>query len=215
MTYLGRGWHYLLAEPFIWIAYCFFQPTRFQREIEIPGYFRLKRIIPILRVSLPLFLSSFLFFCCATYIAIMVHSFIINTTEFLSITAWLFLGLTILALAGGIILSVARGITLASAWSIAYIVTVLFFSYDFNNSDALLVIMLEFGLIGGILFGTVFGNSSDLSGDLIGTLLWTAGIFSIWMVIVHSWTTLALLFVAVPVGSITGGLVVWVMARTT
>jgi uncharacterized protein len=215
MKYLERGWHSLVAEPFIWIAYCFFQPTRFQREIEIPGYFRLKRIIPILRVSLPLFLCSFLFFCGATYIAIMVHSFVINTTKFLSITAWLFLGFIILALLGGIILSISRGIILASAWSIAYIVSVLFLSSDFNSSDVLLVIMLEFGIIGGILFGTVFGNSSDLSGDLIGTLIWTAGIFSIWLVIVHSWTDIDLLFVAVPVGSITGGIIVWVVTRTT
>ena len=214
MNSLQRGWHYLLAELFIWITYCFFQPTRFQRELEISGYFRLKRIIPILRVSIPLFLGSFLLFCCALYVAIMVRSFVITTTQFLSITAWLFLGLTILALLGGFILSIARGIALASAWSLAFIVSALFFSSIFNNSDGLLVIFLEFGIIGGIVFGTIFGNSSDLSGDLIGNIVWTAGIFSIWIVMPHTWNDLALLFVAVPVGSITGGLVVWAMTRT-
>src|SRR5271157_3351643 len=138
MKLLERGWRYLLAESFIWIVYCFFQPARFHKEIEIPGYFKPKRIVPMLRVSISLFLCSFLFFCCALYIAIMFHSFVINTTKFLSISAWLFLGLTILTIPGGIILGIARGITLAIAWSIAYIVSVLFFSYDFNNSDALL-----------------------------------------------------------------------------
>src|SRR5438045_3818446 len=101
MKSLERGWRYLLAEPFTWIVYCFFQPARFQREIEIPGYFKPKRIVPMLRVSISLFLFSFLFFCYALYIAIMFHLSVINTIDFLSIIAWLFLGLTIIIISGG------------------------------------------------------------------------------------------------------------------
>src|SRR6266700_3309739 len=215
MKSLEKGWRYLLVEPFIWIAYCFFQPARFQRDIEIPGYFKLRRIAPLLRVSIPLFLCSFLFFCCALYIDIIFHSFVINTPKFLSITAWLLLGLIILTLPGGFILSLARGIVLASTWSVTYTIISLFFIYNPNNGDTPSAILLGFGLSGGILFSTVFGNSSDLSGDLTGSVVWAAGVFSIKMMTVHSWVTVDLLFVAAPVGSITGGLVVWLMTRNT
>src|SRR5450755_1335531 len=201
MKFLERGWRYLLAEPFIWIVYCFFQPARFQREIEIPGYFQLKRMGPILRVGIPLLLCSFLFFCCALYLSIMFHSFVINTSKFLSMTSWLLLGLTILTISGGIILSTARSITLACAWGIVYTLTVLFFSYDLTNFNTFSFIMLGFGLIGGMLFGTVFGTSNDLFGDLIGSIIWTAAVLSIRLVTVHAWNSFDLLFASVPIGS--------------
>src|SRR6266496_1599227 len=213
MQPLKRAWHYLLTEPLTWIFYCFFQPARFRREIEIPGYFKLKRTIPTLRVSAPLFLSSFLFFCCASFIDIIFNSVDADISTFLYTTTWLLIGFTILSILGGIILSIARGITLAVSWSIIYTLTALFYSSDFNI-NTFLIILLGFGIIGGILFGTVFGNSNDLSGDMAGNIVWTTGVFIIKVIAVHTWSSNDLLFATVPVGNIVGGSV-WFITRNT
>jgi predicted transcriptional regulator len=49
-----EAWHYLLAEPCTWIFYCFFQPRRFQREID-PEQFS-QRLRMILRLVVPMVL---------------------------------------------------------------------------------------------------------------------------------------------------------------
>jgi len=213
MQSLKRAWRYLLTEPLTWIFYCFFQPARFRREIEIPGYFKLRRTIPTLRVSAPLLLCSFLFFCCALFIDIVFNSVDADISTFLYTTTWLFIGFTILSVLGGIILSIARSITLVIAWSIIYTLTALFYSFDINV-NALPIILLGFGIIGGILFGTVFGNSNDLSGDMAGNIVWTTGVFIIKVIAVHTWSSNDLLFATVPVGNIVGGSV-WFITRNT
>src|SRR5437867_12540428 len=52
-------WRYLLAEPYTWLFFCFFQPTRFGTEYEQQSF--LKRIVLIFRLALPLFLLSYPF----------------------------------------------------------------------------------------------------------------------------------------------------------
>src|SRR6266487_3357091 len=59
MERVKRAWQYLFIEPFIWLFYCFFQPARFRREVEIRDLS--KRIVPMLRLALPLFLISYPF----------------------------------------------------------------------------------------------------------------------------------------------------------
>src|SRR5438874_894128 len=50
--------HFWLIEPFCWLFYCFFQPTRFVREYEQQSISQ--RVIPMLRLIFPLFLFSYL-----------------------------------------------------------------------------------------------------------------------------------------------------------
>ena len=57
MGHVKRAWCYLIVEPFTWVFYCFFQPGRFKRDFEVEGFF--KRVIPMVRLLLPMFLISY------------------------------------------------------------------------------------------------------------------------------------------------------------
>src|SRR5207248_8298851 len=57
MKHMRRVWRYVLAEPFMWLFYCFFQPGRFKRECESKDF--LKRMISMLRLALPMFLYTY------------------------------------------------------------------------------------------------------------------------------------------------------------
>jgi uncharacterized protein len=59
MKYAKQLWHYLILVPLSWLFYCCFQPTKFKREFEITGF--LYRIIPMIRLALPIFIVSFSF----------------------------------------------------------------------------------------------------------------------------------------------------------
>lgn len=50
MRYLKQTWEYLLVEPFLWIFYLIFQPSRFKREVEKQRF--LDRVLPALRLAL-------------------------------------------------------------------------------------------------------------------------------------------------------------------
>src|SRR5579885_316519 len=52
-----RAKDYLVVEPFAWLFFCFFQPTRFSREIEQTE--TLRRIAPMLRLVLPVFVVAY------------------------------------------------------------------------------------------------------------------------------------------------------------
>src|SRR5216684_9054850 len=77
-------WHYVLAEPFSWLFYCFFQPTRFKREFEAQSLW--KRIGPMLRLALPIFLVSYPLALVVQ--AIFASSSRVNLLSFLLTTAW-------------------------------------------------------------------------------------------------------------------------------
>src|SRR5947209_19780823 len=68
MTQLQRVWNMLAAEPCTWIFYCFFQPTRFRKEWEIQDV--RKRVLPMLRLILPMVLISF---ALSVALALLVH----------------------------------------------------------------------------------------------------------------------------------------------
>src|SRR5438132_12779434 len=57
MKYMKRSWHYMLAEPFTWLFYCFFQPERFKRDYEETGF--AKRMFLMFRFIIPMFLCSY------------------------------------------------------------------------------------------------------------------------------------------------------------
>src|SRR5216684_8162622 len=107
-------WHYVLAEPFTWLFYCFFQPTRFKREFEVQSLW--KRVVPMLRLALPIFLVSY-------PLALVVQAILasrppVNIFSFLLATAWA----TVLAvgwgIVGGIVADISVGIVLGIALSI-------------------------------------------------------------------------------------------------
>src|SRR2546426_181977 len=50
-------WQILLQEPFIWLFYFFFQPTKFKRDIEAEGI--MNRLMTMLRLAFPMFLCCF------------------------------------------------------------------------------------------------------------------------------------------------------------
>ncbi len=50
-------WHYLIAEPFLWLQYCFFQPVRFQQELVARAL--VARLKMVLRLTPLLFLYSY------------------------------------------------------------------------------------------------------------------------------------------------------------
>ena len=55
MERITSVWHYLLGEPFTWLFYCLFQPSRFARDIHDHYFFLKSRF----RLILPLFLFSY------------------------------------------------------------------------------------------------------------------------------------------------------------
>src|SRR5579864_215054 len=99
-----RVWHYMLAEPFTWLFYCFFQPARFKREFEAQSLW--KRIGPMLRLALPIFLISY----PPTLVvqAILASSPSVNLLSFLLTTAWA----TVLAVGWGTVGGIAADISL-------------------------------------------------------------------------------------------------------
>src|SRR6266566_9520351 len=58
MQQVKRLWQFLLKEPFIWLFYYLFQPTKFKGDFEAEDLFN--RFVTLLRLALPMFLCSFL-----------------------------------------------------------------------------------------------------------------------------------------------------------
>src|SRR6266849_1577908 len=109
-----QAWYYLLADPFTWLFYCFFQPALFKREFEAQSLS--KRIGPMLRLALPIFLISYPLALVVQ--AIFASSSRVNLLSFLLTTAWA----TVLAVGwgtvGGIAADTSLGIVLGTALSI-------------------------------------------------------------------------------------------------
>src|SRR5579864_1006873 len=116
----GRlAWYYILAQPSSWLFYCFFQPARFKREFEAQSFS--KRIGPMLRLTLPIFLISYPLALLVQFI--LDRSFPdsgvpVNIFNFLLTTAWA----TVLGvgwgIVGGVVGDIRLGIILGIALSI-------------------------------------------------------------------------------------------------
>src|SRR5437660_813239 len=59
MKHIRDIWQVVLADPLIWLFDCFFQPSKLRGELK--RYYPLARMIPCLRLALPLFLVSYPF----------------------------------------------------------------------------------------------------------------------------------------------------------
>src|SRR6266487_1270541 len=102
-----QTWHYVLSEPFVWLFYCFFQPTRFNNEFEVQSLWN--RIVPMFRLALPMFLLSYPF---AFVVQVILSSRFsssgreFNILSFLLTVAWI----TIISVAWGTIGGIIGGI---------------------------------------------------------------------------------------------------------
>src|SRR5579859_6639589 len=134
---LRQAYEYLLGEPLWWIFLAFFQPARFSREIEISGRRFWRRIIPMLRLALPMILVAY-------PLGLIEHASLIpfhlllhpDITSFLlepaiglviGIAAGIALGIAVgiaLGIVGGIASGIAFSITSGIASGIAFSITV-------------------------------------------------------------------------------------------
>src|SRR5713101_3770697 len=168
MGHVKRAWCYLIVEPFTWVFYCFFQPGRFKRDFEVEGFF--KRVIPMVRLLLPMFLISYPL--AFTVKIILYHFFPELAPCCFSTTAAVVLGpdLVILLLASleATITSFAFAILCGAVGGLAFGIT---FGLAFG---------ITFGSLVGAAFSAVFGivgkaALSIASGIALGVAFGIAG----------------------------------------
>src|ERR1700694_832493 len=70
---MTKLWHFLFAEPFRWIFLAFFQPRRFEREFQTEYPRRLQRFGPLLRLIIPMVLTSLPFAVIGRAILLSLH----------------------------------------------------------------------------------------------------------------------------------------------
>ena len=165
----GRlAWHYVLAEPFTWLFYCFFQPARFKRELEVQSFWR--RIGLMLRLALPIFLVSYPLALVVQ--ALFASSFPasgppVDIFNFLLTTA----GATVLGvgwgIVGGVVGNIRLGVILGTALSIGGIAG----NYGFGIIEGIVAAM-ALGVIGGTVRGASWGMMGGVLGALVGGIAW-------------------------------------------
>lgn len=190
------AWKYIIAEPFSWLFYCFFQPTKFKQDFEIKGFWN--RIMPMLRLALPLFLISY--FLALPTLAIpcgsIFHSTIgcypnvspqiLNGNWYLALVTakntLLSTALTcVLGIAVGILWGITGGVALGIVWSItlAYAVSIIGEGYlvSYSYTTALIIttgvsVAITFGMIAGIVEGPEWGIIGSVVVGIIGGIAW-------------------------------------------
>lgn len=183
MKFTKRIWHYLIAEPFTWLFYCFFQPAKFKQDVEETG--ALRRLIPMARMILPMFLCSFLvaiavkavlnilfphLYCCLLFRSYLQPPPDIATFVSEAISA------NLLSLCFGFIFGVlfnlVFGVSVGLSVGIAGSITNgALFSHGGN-----ILFGLMYGLAVGLIFGILLGsNTSSLIGFIGGFVLGLAG----------------------------------------
>lgn len=177
---MKRAWQYVLAEPFTWLFYCFFQPTRFKSDIEVQGLLRrfaamFRLALPILLISYPLALVMRITLCAM--VSVPNHNclspgalFVLNSNTgnfFLTITWTAILGI-VLGVAGGIIGDIRLGIVLGIALGIT------------GDTDLGIVggiaIAMGLGVIAGVAGGTTWRVTGGIIGGIVGGVAWALAI---------------------------------------
>ena len=178
MKYMKRTWHYMFAEPFTWLFYCFFQPERFKRDYEETGFSR--RMLLMFRFIIPMFL-------CSYSLALVVHVILLAVFPELYLSRGVFVQnantmsilfdttlATVLGLTGGIVAGIlfglAVGLTFGLAISFAGCVTIdTIFTGGENVLDGIV-----YGLAFGMLVSSVFGTTRR-GTSMLGTFLVIVG----------------------------------------
>lgn len=166
---MKQGAHFWVIAPFCWLFYCFFQPIRFERDYEQQRI--IKRIIPMLRLLLPLFLLSYL-------LALLVQlGFFLKTAGFLawqnvavlnfSFVASLCVsaGFALLGVLIGCCVGVGFGIALGSALAVA--LGVALGAVDSVIAGQEDVIGIVFGVTLGVTLGIILGARWKITPGLL------------------------------------------------
>jgi uncharacterized protein len=169
--------YYILVEPFIWLFYCFFQPLRFNNEYEVQSFW--KRIIPMLRLILPVSLLSY---PIAFAVQVILSSTFprggvleqqLDIPGFLLTTAWItFTSVgwgTVGGIIGGIAGDISLGIVLGTAFSIAGVA---------GNSRLGIIVgitaAIALGAISGTAKGTSWGMGIGVLGGIAAGIVWAS-----------------------------------------
>ena len=156
----------LLWEPLLWIFYCFFQPTRFKREVETSSV--PLRFVRMCLLVFPLFLCVFpLAFITHVLFRLLFPVIFNSSLAALWQQAFAAIGETLLALLvaalAGTIFGLAYGIAggMAAAYWTTAVVSIKLTAFNVPT-DVLLVLCLVVG-IAGLTIGVTIGGASDIS----------------------------------------------------
>src|SRR2546426_4726389 len=141
MNTMQRAWRYLIAGPFIWMFLVFFQPRRFDREMEQKG--RWGRFVLLLRMVVPMFLIAYPICLLGKVVLVLLH-----LELYLNIVS--ILGETTLGIVFGIAVGVVRGITVGVVRGV--------------------IAGIAGGVIAGIAGGITVGIAVDITGGTLGVL---------------------------------------------
>lgn len=162
---LLRAWHYFVVEPFTWLFYAFFQPLRFRREIETQYRRFWQRIVPMLRLIIPILIV------CILFMLIELIILVLFTRNFPDVLSILLADLQVSAIGviTGIVFSIvdiiAFGIVFGITFGIAFGIT---FEVIYGVNDAIM-----FNVALGIVFGIVLGITSRAMGSVSNRLFFS------------------------------------------
>lgn len=117
MKYLQSAYRYLLVEPFLLLFRAIFEPGRFRREYEISGWRFWKRIVPMLRLFLPMFVFCYPIALIADPLLVLLRlasyhdlaNFFVVTSIYIAVGV---AGGVVFGIAGGIVLGIVSGMFL-------------------------------------------------------------------------------------------------------
>ncbi len=168
---MKKAWDYLLAEPFTWMFYAFFQPSRLEREFVPEG--RWQRFILMLRVILPMILLAYPIGVIGHLLLIPFH--LVLHTEIVSILLETALGIAF-GIVGGIAFGIAGEITFGIAFGIVGGIALgivggiaggIAFSIAFSIALGIVGGIAE-GIVSGIVLGIVGGIAFGIAGGIAG-----------------------------------------------
>jgi hypothetical protein len=165
-------WRYLVAEPYTWLFFCFFQPARFRTAYEQQGFW--KRTVLILRLILPLFLLAY---PLAVAVQVLLSGCLLSCngieTSSISMPMLLLIGqATALGIGSGLVVGVLGDMELGMVLSMALGIT----GITVGNVDVGLAkgvaVAVVLGLVGGTGKGRRWGIMGGTVGSLVGGLAW-------------------------------------------
>lgn len=182
MSQMKQAWHYVFVEPFTWLFYYFFQPTRFKEEVEVKSF--LERAIKLLRLELPMFLCYFL---VAYIVRIMIYT---NMPNFYlpcspngpGLTNSCFLSSALLGTIWGGVLTASAGIIFGITFGITLTLAGGIVGGIISSASSGTLVGIVFALAYGITFGLLLGLSASGREDrksnflVISTLGITVGL---------------------------------------
>jgi AAA ATPase domain len=176
MQQVKRAWQFLLQEPFTWIFYYLFQPTKFRRDIAAQD--RGHRLVIMLRLALPMFLCCFPMVLVTRilldvfYPEFYIHIPLNDAFLFLYQTAWSTALGVVGGMAGVIVVDTTSNIALSFAVALVAGSVVDTHTTVDAGIHVLIVAGILYGLASGLLLGlTVEDNQEANARNVISTLV--------------------------------------------